>query len=172
MNDEITESKFVFPKVIDIVINATYGGYGYSDEALEELQRRRKLRKQNDDNYDDGCDNYRRDVVDIELIKEWGSERVSSHHSYMKVYKAVENNYSISEYDGLEEIHSYFHRERYFNESTIIEILKRSDMSADKKVNMVLQMSKDLDIFKSKVEELCEQVNEHNHKIDRHLIEY
>jgi hypothetical protein len=146
----ILESKFEFPKVIDVIINDSYGGYDYSKEALEEIKKN-----------NGACDD-RTDQVAIDLIKEWGSKRVSTYISYMNVYKAVENNYSISEYDGLEEIHSYFRRNRYLNEEIIINILKKDSLSSDEKVKLVLQMHNDLNIFKSKVEELCKKVNHYN----------
>ena len=87
-----------------VVINACFGGFSYSDEALRELKARNPKAFVTDRDMSRKKD--RTDPLLIELIEKWGSDRVSGAHAKLKIVEIPDGTqYDIKEFDGMESIH-------------------------------------------------------------------
>ena len=83
---------------MEIVLNRAYGGFSISDFAKEKLGL--------DTNYPDG-DEIRTDEKFIDLIKEYGSSKISGGFAYLHIYSLPEDTagYMIQNYDGYETLY-------------------------------------------------------------------
>ena len=92
---------------MQILCNREYGGYGFSDTALQMYNERKSLLdpSYNPIKYD--CEISRNDTTLIEIYNELGSENFSDHISVVKIVsipKKYKNCYKIDEYDGKESV--------------------------------------------------------------------
>ena len=93
---------------IGVLYNACYGGFGISQLAVDEFNRRNKL--QNPDAIDISqyynVDNYRTNLLFIEIYQEFG-KKFNEEYSKVQleyIHSKYANFYEIGEYDGLERI--------------------------------------------------------------------
>ena len=103
------------------LINNRYGGFGWSEEAEKEINRRKELQRKyaliraivaGDTVWpgDDVSDYYhRRCPIALALFDEWGSKRCSDDHSELRKTEVVDelmDHVKVKEYDGLESIYT------------------------------------------------------------------
>ena len=125
--------------MIEIMINKQYGGYSFSEAAIDEYNKRNLeidpsfvLEKYNGDQIDV------RSKIMIDICKEFG-EKANSQYSNIKIYqikKKYENFYKISEYDGMENIIIDFDK---YKLHSIDEILL-SSIGIDKKLEKIKEI--------------------------------
>lgn len=81
-------------KIIEVMFNGFYGGFGFSDEALG------MYKKETGQEYKED----REDLTMIKIVKRLGSKRASSQYSHIKIAKVIKDYWGFSEYDGLESV--------------------------------------------------------------------
>ena len=118
---------------IEVLYNATYGGWGLSDKA-NELYTLRKIKNSN----------YylrrRSDPILVQIYKELGDEFDSKYSKTKieKIPKKFENYYYITEYDGLETVEIDFTKYELDNlKQKIKEILENNSIDNDEKINQI-----------------------------------
>jgi hypothetical protein len=86
-----------------IVVNRTYGGFGLSDEAVQEYCKRKGIDDINDFHY---YDVQREDPVLVSMMEEFGPKFVGGADRTSRALKVVEVPdgvlWNVCEYDGLE----------------------------------------------------------------------
>jgi len=88
-----------------VVINACYGGFGLSDEAIAMYRERKGIAADERTTY---ADELARDDADLIAVVEALRENANAHYSELKVVKVPmwlqEKGWTIEEYDGAEHI--------------------------------------------------------------------
>ena len=118
---------------IEVLYNATYGGWGLSDKANELYT----LRKIKNSNY---YLHRRSDPILVQIYKELGDEFDSKYSKTKieKIPKKFENYYYITEYDGLETVEIDFIKYELDNlKQKIKEILENNSIDNDEKINQL-----------------------------------
>jgi hypothetical protein len=129
--------------MVNILYNNHYGGFGISKQALTLFNERKSALdpcyrpiKHNYNDYKLASKKYRKDPILIDVYKELGAKKFNGYHASMKLQqipKRYEHSFTISEYDGLEEIHIDI---KGYIISNIQHILTR-DMSCDDKIEAI-----------------------------------
>ena len=85
------------------IINACFGGYGWSEQALCEISARKGERADYDSAWDDDL---REDPVAISVLEEYGSEWCSSDFAELEIAEYDETLFlpNVDECDGLESL--------------------------------------------------------------------
>jgi len=132
MNSQETDNE----EEIEILYNATYGGWTISDKAME-LYSLRKTESSN---------NYVRKRINpilIQIYKELSDEFDGKYSKTLiqKIPKKYEKHYYISEYDGLETVDIDYTKYELDNlKKNIKEILENNNIDNDKKINQIKKM--------------------------------
>jgi len=83
-----------------IVINTCYGGFGLSEESLEDYKKRKNITDENFYHWD-----IPRDCPDLVAMVEEGGTDVDGIYSELKVVNVPDDvNWFIHEYDGMEHV--------------------------------------------------------------------
>ena len=105
-----------------IVVNASYGGFGLSDEARALFRERAGI--PNDVSNWEMEDNNRTNPILIDIVEQLG-KRVNRQHSKLRVVDCVDDyNYTIEDYDGIETVYLSPKSERLF------ELIRNDDEEA------------------------------------------
>jgi len=83
-----------------VVINTCYGGFGLSEESLEDYKKRKNITDENFYHWD-----IPRDCPDLVAMVEEGGTDVDGIYSELKVVNVPDDvNWFIHEYDGMEHV--------------------------------------------------------------------
>jgi hypothetical protein len=83
-----------------VVINTCYGGFGLSEESLEDYRKRKNITDENFYHWD-----IPRDCPDLVAMVEEGGTDVDGIYSELKVVDVPDDaNWYIEEYDGMEHV--------------------------------------------------------------------
>jgi len=83
-----------------VVINTCYGGFGLSEESLEDYKKRKNITDENFYHWD-----IPRDCPDLVAMVEEGGTEVDGIYSELKVVDVPDDvNWFIHEYDGMEHV--------------------------------------------------------------------
>jgi hypothetical protein len=83
-----------------VVINTCYGGFGLSEESLEDYKKRKNITDENFYHWD-----IPRDCPDLVAMVEEGGTNVDGIYSELKVVDVPDDaNWYIEEYDGMEHV--------------------------------------------------------------------
>lgn len=114
-----------------IILNASYGGFCFSDEAWNEYSKRKKCGDRTCHQYD--LYSERLDPVMIDIVRTLGAERASGEHSCLKIVpvdKKLIKYIKITDYDGLE---SFSYEIEKYKLEQIQKVLK-AEINADEKL--------------------------------------
>ena len=101
-NDIISTVEATAPETFKIVINACFGGFGLSEEAIAMYRERKGIAANERPTY---ADEIARDDYDLVYIVETLGEKANTSYSMLKVVEIpAEVEWQIEEYDGSEHI--------------------------------------------------------------------
>ena len=122
--------------ILEVMYNDKFGGYGFSDKAMSEYN---EIKLAADPNYvfchrGDNID--RSDPVMLEIVKRFGSE-ANGRHAIIKIEEIpiiYKDFYTISEYDGDEEVIIHYNQYKVATITNIINSDHPDKLSEIKKV--------------------------------------
>jgi hypothetical protein len=130
-------------ELIDVLYNGCYGGFSLSQKAADLYNERmitmNKINGKTDYKKIGKYDFYsykRHDPLLVQIYNELGNEFNTS-YSKVKIItipNKYQNHYTITEYDGLEDVEIDFHK---YKVDIISEILNSSDIDNDEKINKI-----------------------------------
>ena len=101
-NDIISTVEATAPETFKIVINACFGGFGLSEEAIAMYRERKGIAANERPTY---ADEIARDDYDLVYIVETLGEKANTSYSMLKVVEIpADVEWQIEEYDGSEHI--------------------------------------------------------------------
>ena len=126
---------------IAILYNARYGGFGISQKAIDEYNKRKLIINPNEEILDKCCSDWvdRADNLMCQLYTEMGNE-FNDKYSKIKIKyipKRYENHYIIDECDGLENISINYST---YALDEIKKVVDNTEMTNDAKINLIRDM--------------------------------
>ena len=120
---------------IGVLYNVCYGGFGISQLAIDEFNRRNKLQNPDAIHISEyyNIDNYRTNLLFIEIYQEFG-EKFNEEYSKVEleyIPAKYANFYEIGEYDGLERIEINYDA---YTVNEIKNIIKNDEFNDIKKI--------------------------------------
>ena len=129
-------------KTVDIVINKCYGGFGLSEEAIA------LYNSLTGKTLSAGGEPERDDPHFVQVVRQLGSKKASGLYSKLVIRTVVDDYYSISEYDGLEDV--YFRsRPTCDVRSVIFDSSLTNDQKVDRIRESYLELDRALELWKS-----------------------